>query len=320
MLGTPCHRHCFARDFQNLQRTGGANMNNQNSYQKQKNLSFAQFLTEIPSFILVLISFVLSRTLLIFVDLLDSLTYMIRNIMVMVLSKKLSKDLQFEYNYGVEKIEAISSLLCDSILLFGVFLTLCLSVYSIFFPTRPSDLLIAVVGLKLFDVILDLTFFIKQRKILKSHRSAIYETNCAAAFGALLFDGFALISLFVMWLLRNNPIGGYISPAISIFVSLYLTVGCVKRIKTALVELTDKTLPEKTQMKILSILNRFYNGYSQFHSVKSHKSGDFITIDLHLSFEKNTSFDEIVHLKKQMQDEFDKQIGRCIVNIIVKNN
>jgi phosphatidylglycerol:prolipoprotein diacylglycerol transferase len=46
--------------------------------------------------------------------------------------------------------------MCDGIVLFGMFLTLCLSVYSIFFPSKPSDLLNIVAALKLYDVIWDL--------------------------------------------------------------------------------------------------------------------------------------------------------------------
>lgn len=43
-------------------------------------------------------------------------------------------------------------------------------------------------------------------------------------------------------------------------------------------------------------------------------------IDLHLSFEKNTSFEEIVSLKKQLQDEFDSLFGNCTVNIIAEDD
>ena len=93
--------------------------------------------------------------------------------------------------------------------------------------------------------------------------------------------------------------------------------GYIKRTRQALVELTDKTLPEEEQMKILNILNRYYNSYSQFHAINSHRSGDVTRIDLHLSFEKNTSFEEIVNLKKKMQGEFDSLFSNCVVNIIV---
>ena len=294
-------------------------MSNKSGYEKQQNLSFAQFLAELPSFIAVLVSAILSRTLLVYVDLLDCSIYLVRVGLVIFLSKKLTKDLRFKYNYGVGKVEAISSLLCDGIAFFGLILTLGLSVYSIIFPEQPSDWVIAVVGLKVINVCFDTAFLIKQGKILKMHNSAISKANHAEALAALLFDAITLISLFAMWLLRNNPVGAYISPVMSFLVAIYLMVGYVKRTKQALDELTDKTLPEDQQMKILNILTRFYDNYSQFHTINSHKSGDVIRIDLHLSFEKSTSADEIVVLKKQMQEEFDKQLGKCIVNIIVED-
>ena len=121
-----------------------------------------------------------------------------------------------------------------------------------------------------------------------------------------------------MWLLRDNTVGQYISPVVSIFVAIYLMFGYVKRTRQALIELTDKTLPEKEQMKILSILTQHYSSYTQCYSVNSHKSGDITMIDIHLSFEKNTTFEEILALKTKMQEEFDSQFGNCIVNIVVE--
>ena len=292
-------------------------MSNKSGYKQQQNLSIAQLLAELPSFVAVLVSAILSRNLLVYVDLLDSSMYLISLVLIVVLSKKLTKDLRYEYNYGVGKIEAIASLLCDGMGCFGLLITLGFSVQSIIRPEQPSDFVIAVVGLKVINVSFDTAFFVKQRKITKIHSSAISNANYAEALSALLFDSVALVSLFAMWLLRANPIGGYIAPVVSIFVAIYLMFGYVKRIRQALTELTDKTLPEEEQMKILSILTRHYDSYSQVHSVNSHKSGDCIRIDMHLSFERNTSFEEILTLKKQMQDELDSQFGNCIVNIIV---
>ena len=294
-------------------------MSNKSGYSEQKNLSSIQLLAEVPTLIETLLSAFFSGALLLYVDLLDSLGYIIRYALIIILSKKLSKNLQYEYNYGIGKIEAISSLLCDGIVLLGMFLTSCISVYSICFPSKPSDLLIGVAGFKLYDIIWDLAFFVKQRKILKNHHSAIIETNYAAALGALLFDVLSFVSLMAMWLLRNNPIGGYISPVVSIFAVVYLTNGCIKRIKTALNELTDKTLPEDQQMKILNILTKHYNSYSQFHSISSRKSGEVTMVDIHLSFEEDARVEDVADLQKQMQEELNSQLGNCVVNIIVKN-
>ena len=292
-------------------------MGNKTGYKRQKNLSIAQILAELPSFVAILVSAILSRNLLVFIDLFDSFMYLISLSLVVVLSKKLTKDLRYEYNYGVGKVEAISSLLCDGIAFFGLLIALGFSVREIIFPEQPSDLVIAVVGLKVINVGFDIAFYVKQRKITKTHNSAISKANYAEALSALLFDSVALVSLFAMWLLRDNTVGQYISPVVSIFVAIYLMFGYVKRTRQALIELTDKTLPEEEQMKILNILTRHYDSYSQFHSINSHKSGDITMIDIHLSFEKNTTFEEIMMLKKQMQEELDRLFGNCIVNIVV---
>lgn len=295
-------------------------MGNKTGYKQQQNLSIAQILAELPSFVAVLVSAILSRNLLVFIDLFDSFMYLISLSLIVILSKKLTKDLRYEYNYGVGKIEAISSLLCDGIAFFGLLIALGLSVREIISPEQPSDFVIAVVGLKVINVVFDTVFYVKQRKITKIHNSAISKANYAEALSALLFDSVALVSLFAMWLLRDNTIGGYISPVVSIFVAIYLMFGYVKRTRQALIELTDKTLPEEEQMKILNILNRYYNSYSQFHSINSHRSGETTRIDIHLSFEKDTTFEEILTLKKQMQGEFDGQFDNCIVNIILEKN
>ena len=292
-------------------------MSNKSGYKQQQDLSIAQLLAELPSFVAVLVSAILSRNLLVYVDLLDSSMYIISLVLIVVLSKKLTKNLRYEYNYGIGKIEAISSLLCDGMGFFGLLFTLGLSIRGMIHPEQPSDLVIAVVGLKVINVSFDTAFFVKQRQIAKLHSSAISNASYAEALSALLFDSVALVSLFVMWVLRDNPIGGYISPVVSVFVAIYLMSGYVKRTRRALNELTDKTLREEDQMKMLNILTRYYDRYLQFHSINSHQSGDVTRIDIHLSFEPNTSFEEILTLKKQMQDEFERQFGNCIVNIIV---
>lgn len=294
-------------------------MSNNVGYKEQQKLSFAQIVIEVPSFFALLVSAIISGNLLVYIDLFDSFMYLISLSLIVVFSKKLTKDLRYEYNYGVGKVEAISSILCTGIAFFGLLIALGLSIYKIIFPDQTSDFVIAVIGLKVINIIFDTVIYVKQRKIIEIHNSAISKANYAETLAALLYDSIALASLFIMWLLRDNPIGGYVSPVISILIAIYLMFGYVKRTRQALTELTDKTLPEEEQMKILSILAKYYSSYSQFHSINSHKSGDVTMIDMHLSFENNTTFKEIVNFKKQIQDEFDRLFGNCIVNIIVEN-
>jgi hypothetical protein len=68
------------------------------------------------------------------------------------------------------------------------------------------------------------------------------------------------------------------------------------------------------------ILTRYYSSYSQFHSINSPKSGDITRIDIHLSFEKGASVDEVISLKKKMQDELNRIFENCSVNIIAEED
>ena len=73
-------------------------------------------------------------------------------------------------------------------------------------------------------------------------------------------------------------------------------------------------------MKILKVLTRHYNSYTQFHSIDSRKIGEITMIDINLSFENNTCVEEVINLQKQMQEEFENQFGDCIVKIIMEND
>lgn len=293
-------------------------MSEKSGYKNQERLSFGQFFAELPNFIAVLVSAIVSRSLITVVDLLDSFGNLLRSCMTALLSKKLAKDLKFEYNYGAGKLEALSSLMCEGVVFFGLLSTVGFSVYEIFYPSRPSDLLIAVVGLKVINVSFDTFFFIGQRRIVKNHHSAVSKTNLAAATASLLFDSVTLVSLLTVWLLRNNSVGQYISPVISIVIALYLMLGCVKRSRQALDEITDKTLPEEMQLKILSALTPFYDRYDQLISINSHRSGDCVYVDLLISFDKDVTFEQIVKLRQDVAKDLNGILDNCVLNLVVR--
>ena len=71
-------------------------MSTLSGYKQQQNLSFIQLLSELPAFIVTLVSAIFANTMLLFVDLMDSFGNLLRTAMVAILSKKLSKDLRFE--------------------------------------------------------------------------------------------------------------------------------------------------------------------------------------------------------------------------------
>ena len=84
-------------------------MNNDQTYKKQQKISSISFAIDIPNVIAVLISAIVFNSILTWLDFVDSLGGFISDAFVMIQSRKMKKNLKFEYNYGVGKLEAITT-------------------------------------------------------------------------------------------------------------------------------------------------------------------------------------------------------------------
>lgn len=237
-----------------------------------------------------------------------------------LLFKYLTKDLRYEYNYGIYKVEAISALLCDGFILLSLSIMGALSVHELIHPERPSDLLVLVVGIKVINVLFDLYFFAEQSSLKKENKTHIIKSNYAGSLESLVFDSVTLATLLIIWLLRNDELTWRIAPLISFGLVLYFGYECIHRLKKAVFELTDKTLDEKYQMKILKVLTKMSDSYSEFHSLNSRKAGSSFHLDLLISFDDQTTFAEIMQFKNELQSEIDLVLKNTTINIIVQDH
>lgn len=293
-------------------------MEKQSVYKKQMKLSGIQFLLELPSFLAITVSAVLSGSLIVWLDFMESLGSAVSEGMVVLLSKKMSRDLRYEYNYGIGKIEAMTALFYDGIELLGLMLIIACSFFELFNVRQPSKVLIYVVILKVVNIVVDLFFIWQQYKLKKENNNLVVDSKYMSVFGALLFDIAALVSLLIVWIFRNNPFSWFLSPLLGLVISVYLLIRCVWRVREAMIALSDKTLPEEEQMKILRVLARHNEEYSDFNGVKSHYSGEDVCIDLCISFLPQTSYDEIKAFLDAVQRELSQEIENCMVTIIIE--
>ena len=293
-------------------------MNEQASYQRQMRMSLMAFLIELPNFIAMAVSAVVSSSVLVWTDLMDSLGNVLGAGIVALLSRKLSRNLKYEYNYGIGKLEAMTALISEGIGLFGLSVVAGASVVELFDIKQPSGMLIYVVLIKLVNITFDIIFVREQWKIKKLHDSKVTKSEFMAQVSALCFDLAAGVSLFVAWALRNNPLSWYLSPTLAVLIAAYLFVGGVKRIRSALNELSDKTLPEEEQLKILTVLAKYHDAYLDFHGVKSHYYGDFVCIDLCISFQKEKTYGEIAGFLSDIRSDIEKTIENSRVAIIIE--
>lgn len=287
------------------------------SYQNQQKVSFLSFLTELPNFVAVTVSAILSGSLIVWMDFVDSFCNVVNSGFVALLSRKLRRNLKYEYNYGIGKIEAISSLACDGILICGLLIMLASSINDLLTPKEPSGLLIYVVVLKVINVVFDAIFVRAQYKIKKQINTAIANTEFHSSLKSLAFDSVALVSILICWLFRDVPAVWYFSPVICIALSVWFFVGAIQRIKESVRMLTDRTLPEAEQMKIMGVLSAFHDRYEDFEFLSTRMSGNTAYIDLKLSFKDDTAYREIKSLCAEIAAKMSEQIEDCRVSIVI---
>lgn len=294
-------------------------MEQQTTYNKQKRLARMVFLLGIPNITAVTISAVAAHSLIEWLDFVDTLVAMLGMLIVFLISRKMSRDLRYEFNYGVGKVEAMTVLLCEGLEFCGLLAIAAVSVIKLIHPEEPSELLIYVVLLKVVNVAFDIFFLREQKKITHASETHVTESEYATITGKLMFDGAALISLLLVWLLRDIKISWYIAPALSAVIAAYMFTVCVRHVHHAVNDLLDKTLPENDQMKILKVLTRHDSEYSGFSSVKSRHNGTDVDIDISVTFPPETSYEKISKFQSAIQQELTAEIGECHVAVIIEN-
>ena len=289
----------------------------QEAYKRQQRITGLQLLSELPNFVLVLLSAIVSHSLIVWLDFVDTLGNLLSEVIVTVQSRRISRDLRYAYDYGGGKVEALTAFFTGAIELSGLLCIAVVSVMQIVSPESPSDLLIYVVALKVVNVLFDLWFLRGQAKIRAVNPSAIAETEYLGNIGALAFDGGALLALLAVWLLREHHVSWYVSPVLSLVIALVMMVFCVKQIHHAMMELADKTLPEEEQLKILKVLNRHNGEYRRFDSIRSRYTGTTVTVDLAVTFDEETTYRQIEAFRDAVQRELVEEIPNCCVSVIV---
>ena len=292
-------------------------MEQQSVYKKQEKMTFLALLAELPNLAAVTVSAIISQSLLVWLDFVDSLGNVLSCSLVTILSHRLTKDLRYTYNYGIGKVEAMTALFSEGIELCGLLIVGIASVHQLAVPKKPSDFLIWVVALKVINVSVDAVLLKGQANITKGSTTYVTREEYLSKLSAFLFDAGELVSVLCVWLIREYRISWYISPILSLGITVYMFWSCLKHLRKAISALLDKTLPEEDQMKILKALSRHHAEYNSFGTIKSRCIGTSVAIDIFISFSPDTTFEKIETLQKQLQAELAEEIQNCRVSIVI---
>ena len=284
-------------------------------YRSQMRLTMLSLLGELPNFFALLFSAIGTKAVLVYVDLIDTGSNLMRNSLVAVISSKLRKDLRFKYNYGVGKIEAMVSLFCDFFMVISLMIILGFAIHDLIDPRPAEDFMLFVVCVKLVNITGDVFVYWRQRKICKGTDNLVFRSSLTVAMKNLLFDLISFGALVLMTLFGQYRLIWYVSPVASMLLGGYLLVVTVQRLRSTVNEVLDRSTDEETQQQIMRTLTRFYDEYESIENIQSRISGNIVMVDLTLGFSADTTYEELQALADQFAGALSEKIPKCKVTL-----
>ncbi len=292
---------------------------NNKTYKKQSKVAFMIFLSEVPNFFVILANAITSRSLLVWADLVDSVKNGIHDATVWLVTRKIYKDNGDSYNYGAGRLEVFTSFICDVLVFIGFTILFVVSIFGLISPVKPEESIIWYAVLKCINLTFDLWFLITQINIYKKTQSPVAKTEIAHGKFCSFMDVFYLISALICYFFKDAVWTPYLSPSLTIIVTLYFAYGCQKRIRANFFELVDKSVTIKDQDELYDIVLKNCSDIKRINSVNCHVLKEKLHIDLDVTFKKDYTVENAKELLKKIDSQIEEKYPGAITNFIISD-
>ncbi len=177
-------------------------------YKNQRMVGLMSFVAELPNFAAVLVSAILSHSIIMWLDFVDSFNNVQRSLCILLSSKKIASG----QAHDLKRYEFLVSLYLSATILVGTIVLFFSSLYQVFHPAQPESFLLVAVLLKIVNVAVDVYMFAKQAKIMKQGETSIVRIEFFALRKDLIFDSVTFAVVLISYLLIDYPLSWYLSP------------------------------------------------------------------------------------------------------------
>ena len=287
------------------------------AYKKQAALSFFHFCTEAVNLVIVIVTAITSRSLIIWLDVINSLGNTMRVALMTIFSRSMTKKRKPMNEADLVKSESTIAFFCNGLVLVGLIITFVLSIIQLIQPNDASESMLWAIMFKFFCVVFDTPILVMQYKIRKQNNNQVTTSGFIGAVTAFLFDAVALLSVCIVFFTRNVPGCEYISPILSLIIAVVLMVICIREIMESVHALRNKLVSYQTRIRILDIISENFKDSKMFGEVEARYSHDTVYIDLSLKYDGQTQDMSVKQISQTLQEKFGEEIDNCIVTLTV---
>ncbi|SFB96688.1 cation transporter [Butyrivibrio sp. YAB3001] len=285
--------------------------------EKQQKLALLLLLWRIPGTVAAFIAATASDSMVLWLEFIENFSIVVPGIIILFLSQKLNKNLKFRFNYGTGKVEAIVALCCEVFDIAGLFCIVFFAVRKIIRGSSEEGDLFLALGVSILGVLIDFFIMKKERALFQKEHSRMLHTAYLSAQKEFGFDFISIATIAISIVFAKTSWIRFFSPVVSIIIAMFFGKMVLDYLRGAVIELADMTLDEESQLKIVKVLNEFFDAYETLGDVKSRVNGKNKIIDIGLEFRSDMTFEEVSDIVKRMKERITQELGECSVNIYI---
>ena len=283
----------------------------------QQRIAILLILWRLPEFFTSLIAACASGSVVVWLEFIENASILIPGIILLVLSGKLSRNLKYVFNYGTGKVEAITALCCEIFDIAGLFCVSFFAIKGLFVPEEDEKYLGFALAVSIAGLLIDLIILQQQKKILSGSHSKMFHTALVSAQKEFFFDAASIITLVITLIFEGTLWIRYFSPVVCLIIVVPFFIIVMKHLRESVSELVDRTLDEESQLKIIKVLNEFYDSYEEFGEVRSRINGEEKYIDIELTFKADMEYQDVKTAAAKIEERIREELGDCNINVVI---
>ena len=266
--------------------------------------------------VLIIISVIFSNSLVQKADLFNSFLEFISIALSWLTLRALRKDDRAVFNYGLGKIENISSLFIGVFMLASILIMALLIGYRLLHLVRIQGFGVWMgIACTLIFGTLNAILWVKSLRHKRAAPSPIVDAQCRL-FAVKTVGNTCMFFTFVLSLSLDYHWALYLDPLASCITVGFMSQSAWKLIRHSIHDLLDRSLDEPLQALINKQLVRFFDEYTSLDSVRSRYSGQNVFIEIFLGFDAQRPLAEVQKITDTIKRNLEADIPHAEVLVI----
>jgi ferrous-iron efflux pump FieF len=221
-----------------------------------------------------------------------------------------------KFEYGLGKLENISSLFVGFVMLLSFLIITANSVHSIMAPGHIQGIGLWIsIGSQAVYLVINGGLWVRNRRLSKSAPSPLMDSQTKLFLTRFIGNAFIMLSLGLSMALSGYGWSEYIDPAASMVIALSILSATLGIFSSSLYDLLDRTLEEERQIVILAELARHFHDYEELHGIRSRRSGAQVYVEIFLEFDPEKKVSEIQGAIDTIRRDIEKKLQGSSVTI-----